>query len=436
MDLGTLRKKYILKRTDIFIYVANKTEYETLKEFLQDNGIELNKHINEAQTQLNFFRWGKYHIVTMIGDKTGPRETSNKINEICPKFVNLSYIVNLGCCATRKDKIHADVIFATRIFDADSRKEKETTQFQIGENQNGKMTNIIYENISKLSDSKYTIITGPLISSSALVANKKIKKKLLGVYPYADGFEMEGLAISDYAIKKKIDWIVIKGTSDNAISKNGSENQPEATRHACEVFFKLLDLNILSTKRMNIFISGALLERANVNEEKQVMELGNRLLENKMKIINGLGYGVGPSLVASVYNYMKTQGSYPFNHYIDLYPFPRVEHRTDIINELYHQNRNKMIEQCSIALYIFGDKNKDGVEEEFRIAGSHFIPRIAIPIEGYKSKELFERMKSNEYDTISDKKYINLYDSLDTKRFPDQLTTLLELIQLIDDFLF
>lgn len=436
MDVGKLRRNYILKRADIFIYVANQTEYVAIKEFLHSQGIKLDRYIIEEQTRLNFFKFGKYHIVAMVGNKTGPREASNKINEICPKFANLSYIVNIGCCATRKDKVQNDVIFATRIFDADLRKEKETTQFQIGENKNDKMTNIINENISKLSDDNCTIISGPLISSSALISNKEIKNKFLDVYPYADGIEMEGLAISDYAIKKGIDWVVIKGTSDNAIDKNGSINQSEATMRSCKVFFGLLNLNALATKRMNVFISGSLIEKSNVKEEKQIMELGNRLLEKKMKIINGLGYGVGPSLVASVYNYMKKQGSNPFNHYIDLYPFPRVEERTDTINELYHQNRNKMIEQSAIAIYIFGDTNKGGIEEEFKIAGSHFIPRIAIPIKGYKSEELFERMKANEYDTIDDKKYIDLYNSLNAINFSNQLTILLELIQLIDDFLF
>lgn len=436
MDVGELRRKYILKRTDVFIYVANKVEYESLKSFLQNNGICLDKYIVEAQTRLNFFKWGKYHIVTMVGNKTGPREASNKISEICPKFSNLSYIVNLGCCATRKDKVNADVIFATRIFDADLRKEKETTHFQIGENKNEKMTNIIFENISQLSDNNFTIIPGPLISSSALVTNKKIKNKFLGAYPYADGIEMEGLAISDYANKKEIDWIIIKGTSDNGIDKNGSKNQSEATYNACKVFFKLLNLNVLVTKRMKVFISGALLDKNIVEEEKEIIKLGNRLLENRFKIINGLGYGVGPSLVAAVYNYMKKQGSNPFNYYMDLYPFPRIEEKTDIINELYFKNRNKMIEQCIIAIYIYGDKNKGGVEEEFRIAGSHFIPRIAIPIKRYKSDELFERIKVNEYDTIQNEKYIRSYNSLNSMNFSDKITTLLELIQLIDDYLF
>lgn len=439
MVIGEIREMYILKRTEIIIYIANDEEKAAMESFLKGNNI-VPIQITKNNRIINLFKFMNYHFALLYSENIGPINANNMLNMIKPFFPNVQYIVNLGCCACAEKQLKNKTIIANCIFDADLRKEeKKLTKYRIGVQKNDFITNIIKNSSNILMSYKKNIIVGGLISSSAVVKGQETKEKYLKAYPYADGIEMEGLAISNFAIENNINWIIIKGTSDNGVIKNGGEGQFIASLRAINIFFLLIRHSKLPLKRVPVFIGGSFSDSL-IENENNCKSLGKALLENNFKIINGLGLGVGTALIASVYEYKANTSSGFFTDYMEIFPFPRVHCTADkpLINDFYYSNRSHMAELSTIAIFIYGEckKGKTGTEEEFNLCGSKNIVRLVIPDDKYMSKNLFDvsaKLLENIINCKIKKQYLEL-NKLDD--FNKKIKKLISILKSIDTYFY
>ena len=452
MEIGQLRKQYILRRTDALIYIANNKELEGFEIELQKRGLLSSSSFEIFGYEIKFFKYRDFHICYLIGSKIGPAEVYCVLNNVGIEFPNLKYVVNIGCCATVEKRVKNSVIFAERVFDADLRKETELgTLFDGKENRHSKLTNRIRNKLNKIENKQYEVLYKPLISSSALVKNRKSKKERINAYPYAAGIEMEGVAISDYALSRNIEWIIIKGTSDNAIKKGGSMHQKEVTSFATDLFFELIELDALENNNPQVFVGGAIGEDEekllDKNSRKRIEEnciyLGRKLLENHYKIISGYGNIVGPCMLFGAYSFMKEKGSSKLSNHIEVSPFPRLSDKHyNTAMQYYQSNRDNMITQCLAAIFVYG-RNTDpeeynGVKDEFDKAGSKDLIRFAIPVTNYYSDFLYSILKNDHFDGIGNLKHFEhkLNSLSKTPNFKKAVDIVIEMINIIDDYYF
>lgn len=407
--MDSLRDTYILKRTEILIVLANDKEAKGFNKALANEGIVIGKSIDIDGAMIFPFISNGYHMCYFVSNRIGSG-VRTALETVASKFQNLNYIVNLGCCATKKECVENDVIYAECIFDAELRKEEEVkTIYYCSVNRHLHSGNNIKIFLNGLDNKEYKIIYGPIISSSAVVKENETKTKYLEAYPTAEGIEMEGVNLSEYALAQKIEWILIKGTSDNCSNKKGGAGQEKVTTYASNLFFELIKNNVLKKMKPAIFIGGAVAPDYEFNHveeyknvEQQSYELGKAVYCKNFKIINGLGVCVGTSLVASAYDYCFGGSGNEIADCIETFPFPRRIGKP--VNELYRAHRKRMIDKSTIALFIFGDGTKkgknNGMFDEYEEARACLLPRLVIPSKGYYSEELFNQWT---YDAFGEK---------------------------------
>lgn len=441
-----MQRNYILRRTEILVLIANSKEYEGFIECLRENNVQDEVRFVYQDFELYAFKRKQYHICYMYINGTGPSHTTRTLELVANAFTNLKYIVNVGCCASACSPVKEEVIFADRMFDADARKEKNgKTKYAIYENKHYKFSNVIRMKLSNLSKCPYTIKYEPLIASSAVIKDEKTKKKYIDAYPYAAGIEMEGIAISNYALSRGIEWLVIKGTSDDGITKRGSKGQKEASKRSTDLFLRILDSDAFERAKTKLFVGGTVSEKASFKEkqkvEKSCYKLASELLKSNYKIISGLGRVVGTSMVSAVYAYKRDSGCQTFDDYMEIFPFPRIVDRRkkSTVEQFYSMNRLNMIEQCVLSLFVFGRNTKhgerNGLLEEFNIAGSKFIPRVVIPSDKYYSKSLYKTIISTDMEGIKSTNYRKNYRTLsDNIDFDKKIKTVVDLFEVLDDF--
>lgn len=167
-------------------------------------------------------------------------------------------------------------------------------------------------------------------------------------------------------------------------------------------------------KRKNIFISGAAEEYGEWERDKSelfVHDLSKKLIENDYRIVSGFGLGIGSAVISGALNAIYSNPSKYSKDELILRPFPQnIQGR-----EFWTQNRKDMIDYAGIAIFIFGNKIKDGkivlsagMREELEIARSNDLLLIPIGATGYISEEFWFELKEiytdNEtYERLGDK---------------------------------
>lgn len=447
IEIGNRRKDYIYRTIDIVIYIANEREYKGFQKKLRDLNINNVFEVKIGNYHVHIFKYDGYHFCYFLATKIGPEAATNALNEVAKEFTNVQYIVNLGCCATTDSDIGEEkcVIVADRIFDADLRREtKDGTQYSGGEKKHYKITNIFKNVLSKIDDLGFKVKYKPLIASSAFISEEDSKSKVVKAYPYAAGLEMEGVAISNYALSREIEWIVIKGISDNALSTgDDEEKQIEATICATDLFFKIINSQSLERKRVNVFVSGALHRNKkykNIREiEENCIYLGSQLLSNNYKIVNGLGHAIGNSLVSSVYFYNRDKEAGNFTDFISIYPFPRrIGLSKEAVSGFYALNRCRMLDQSVIAIFIYGKNTKgqtqNGMHDEFTLAESKNIHRIVIPQDDFYSRTLYKLLSENKFDGIDNDTYLKMSSLLSVGvNFKESVNIVIRMLSYLDD---
>lgn len=173
----------------------------------------------------------------------------------------------------------------------------------------------------------------------------------------------------------------------------------------------------------NIFISGSA-ERFDVpwskeNAENLAYHLAKKLVNKDYKITTGFGLGVGSSIINGALDEIYTTKYQHVNEHLCLRPFPQGIVDTDERKYLFTKYRHEMLAQTGIAIFMFGNKEKDGTIinadgcwEEYEIAKSQ--GKIIIPLgsTGYVAKEILEDVKKdiNKFSYLSD--YISDLESI------------------------
>lgn len=123
-------------------------------------------------------------------------------------------------------------------------------------------------------------------------------------------------------------------------------------------------------------------------------KLGYKLIDDfkfqDINLISGYGLGVGPNIIEGAAEAVANN-DLDFGKKILIYPFPKAyysihsEDRSPELNKHFRHYREKMIDKCGIAFFLFGNKrdkagnliDADGMREEFNIAyqqGKYVFP--------------------------------------------------------------
>ena len=170
---------------------------------------------------------------------------------------------------------------------------------------------------------------------------------------------------------------------------------------------------ILSTlvdryRRKKVFISGSAYCYPGYSHEtaqKFIHKLSFELSKNGYRIVNGYGKGVGEFVLNGVADYCLTHNS-KINDFLTLMPFPQNSSLGIDLDTLYKENREQMIENCGIAIFVFGNKETEnissGVLDEYELSKEHGLACLPIEYTGGAAKEIYDKT----IQEISDKNTI------------------------------
>jgi hypothetical protein len=164
----------------------------------------------------------------------------------------------------------------------------------------------------------------------------------------------------------------------------------------------------------NIFISGSAAEYGDWPKDiavKLIQELTMQLILNGYKIFSGFGLGVGSFVINSAIQTINERKYRHYDDYLEINPFPfqLTGDERQKFNTLY---RDRILEHCGIALFLFGNKTKDrelvvadGVLEEYKIAKEKGLFVIPIGSTGYAASEIATIIKTDitDYGYLQDK---------------------------------
>lgn len=216
-----------------------------------------------------------------------------------------------------------------------------------------------------------------------------VKKPSLGDYQNPDQPTL------DYNLKKQA--LVINDLKRYGIKCLIIDNYNEITNVLMEIEKRY--------KKKTIFISGSaeIYEPFSRNEATGfVHNLSKAIVQNDFRIVNGFGWGIGSSVINGALEAVFSNPKRFTESQLILKPFPQFETGDKKLSVLWEEYRNKMISQCGITIFLFGNKNvggdiieANGVIREFEI--SKQLGNICIPIglTGYASKKIYDVIVKN-----------------------------------------
>lgn len=159
-------------------------------------------------------------------------------------------------------------------------------------------------------------------------------------------------------------------------------------------------------RRQKVFISGSAanydgFELKDMNPTEFIHKLSYRLNSEGCKIVTGFGSGVGSAVINGVLERIYETTERKLDNHLLMRPFPQFITNAQSRDELWDKYRRMLIPEAGIAIFMFGNKEKDGeiidadgVQKEFTIAVEHGLKIIPIGITGYVSKALWEEVIS------------------------------------------
>lgn len=163
-----------------------------------------------------------------------------------------------------------------------------------------------------------------------------------------------------------------------------------------------------------IFISGSISDyNENWSQEKVnqfCYNLSRSLVSKNYKIISGFGLGVGSSVINGALDEIYNTKYRHVSEHLGLFPFPQHDAGEKSLAKRWTENREQMISEAGICIFIFGNKLVNGevvlasgMMEEFQIAKERGKVIIPIGSTGFAAKEIFDGMKeSGDYSYIND----------------------------------
>jgi len=171
----------------------------------------------------------------------------------------------------------------------------------------------------------------------------------------------------------------------------------------------------------NIFISGSAAEYGDGWQEADAIgfmhNLSRRLVVENYRVISGFGLGVGSVIINGALEEIMTSKFKHVEEHLCLRPFPQIQSGTKLLSDSWEEYRQEMIDNCGIAIFIFGNKtteagitNANGMIREFEIAQDKKKYIIPIGSTGYATKEIWSKVKGNleSYPYLT--KYIDLLE--------------------------
>ncbi len=167
-----------------------------------------------------------------------------------------------------------------------------------------------------------------------------------------------------------------------------------------EIPMVLSELNQLIRSK-KVFISGSFSTYGTEIEEYShnlTKKLSEKLLENKYRIVNGIGRRFGTHLIGYANEYLARQGIKNTERHLIIRPF--VGNDKDASEKKYNL-REKVLSTCGAAIFVFGENDQNakfvssGVMEEFLIAKRQHKIIIPISYPGMVSEKIWEEVKSN-----------------------------------------
>lgn len=158
-------------------------------------------------------------------------------------------------------------------------------------------------------------------------------------------------------------------------------------------------------KKRTIFISGSAetYEPFEKNESIGfVHNLAKTIIENDYRIVNGFGWGIGSSIINGALESIYANPTKYSESQLILKPFPQFETGGKPLKQLWEEYRQKMISQCGISIFIFGNKKNgedgiieaNGVIREFEISKENNNVCIPIGITGYATNKIYKIIAS------------------------------------------
>lgn len=139
-------------------------------------------------------------------------------------------------------------------------------------------------------------------------------------------------------------------------------------------------------------------------------DLSRFLVSKNYKIISGFGLGVASSIINGALDEIYRTKYRHVSEHLGLFPFPQNVNGEKLLTERWTENRERMISESGICIFIFGNKTDNGevvsasgMMEEFRIAKERGKVIIPIGSTGFAAKEIFDEMKeSGDYSYLND----------------------------------
>ena len=167
-----------------------------------------------------------------------------------------------------------------------------------------------------------------------------------------------------------------------------------------EIPIVISELNRLIRSK-KVFVSGSFSTYGKEIEEYSHLltrKMSEGLLDNKYRIVNGIGRRFGTHLIGYANEYLARQGVKEIERHLIVRPF--VGNEKNASNKKYLL-REKVLSTCGAAIFVFGENDRtaragsSGVMEEFLIARKQHKVIIPINYHGMVSEKIWEEVKSN-----------------------------------------
>lgn len=167
-------------------------------------------------------------------------------------------------------------------------------------------------------------------------------------------------------------------------------------------------------KKKTVFISGSADVYDPLDEQdaqRLISRLSYRMAEEGYHIVSGYGKGIGSYIIDGVTEYCYSKHNKKISDYLTLMPFPLNSVSNKDLKDTWSQYRDEIIQSAGIALFMFGNKLKDGelatadgMIEEFEISKKYKLDIIPLEYTGNASKQITELNgeKSNNFKTFKD----------------------------------
>ena len=343
--------------------------------------------------------------------------TDEAIRIFSPKFA-----IMLGICASLNSKVSiGDVIIANPIVSYDSKKEFNSQVIYRGQRFYPYLLINRFDNISLQKFKNFRVFKGEVLSGETLVNSDQFKKNIMDAFPEIMALEMEGIGFSSICVKNNVQWILIKGVSDNGVNKKdefqqtAAENSYLVSKLIFDTIFQseLLKFSKQALKRRSIFIAGALAKKDKVYSQF-IKKLVNKLLGEGYRIVSALGRNVGNDILQATYQYLKNSNNPQIkidNYLLTLqFPYSAIKsYGKEKLSDYYNIQRTLLLQECNIAIFLTGNKQingkiilSDGMLHEFNIARKLNVLPIPIAFPNTMSLEIWKKCYA-EYSEIYEK---------------------------------